>query len=138
MDPVLVPAPPRSAYNQNRRVSDLLLSQVKHFQHVEVKRGDLGIDPEIARNIHTEGGAAQYISAVTTALRGKALVPSDTSGKLAVMATPKRSRKPQKDLTLSIAAAADTSTASRSGTAKKTANKAPGAKGSGSSSRGKR
>ncbi len=48
MDPILVPAPPRSSYNQNRRVSDLLYNQLRHFQHVELKRGDLGIDPEIA------------------------------------------------------------------------------------------
>ena len=67
MDPVVVPAPPRSAYNQNRRVSDLLYNQLRHFQHVVLKRGDLGIDPEIARNIHTEGGAAKYIAAVTRA-----------------------------------------------------------------------
>jgi len=71
VDPIAVPAPPRSAYNPNRRVSDLLYSQLKHFQHVELKRGDLGIDPEIARNIHTEAGAAQYIAAITRALRGK-------------------------------------------------------------------
>ena len=63
MDPIFVPAPPHSAYNPNRRVSDLLLSQVKHFQHVEHKRGDLGIDPQIARNVYTEGGAARYIAA---------------------------------------------------------------------------
>jgi cell division septation protein DedD len=71
VDPISVPAPPRSAYNQNRRVSDLLLSQLKHFQHVEMKRGDLGIDPAIARDIYTEAGAARYIAAVTVALREK-------------------------------------------------------------------
>lgn len=72
MDPIPVPAPPRSAYNPNRRVSDLLLNQLKHFQHVELKRGDLGIDPALARNIHTEAGAAQYIAAITRALCSKA------------------------------------------------------------------
>lgn len=70
MDTIPVPPPPRSAYNPNRRVSDLLLSQVKHFQHVEMKRGDLGISSEIARDVYTEGGAARYIAAVTRALRG--------------------------------------------------------------------
>lgn len=72
MDPILVPAPPRSAYNQNRRVSDLLLSQLKHFQHVAQKHGALEIPADLARNIYTEGGAALYIAAVTRALRGTA------------------------------------------------------------------
>lgn len=82
MDPISVPAPPRSAYNPSRRVSDLLYSQLHHFQHIEKKRGDLGIDPALARNIHTEGGAALYIAAVTKALRGaKATAPA----KLATM-----------------------------------------------------
>lgn len=76
MDPVLVPAPPRSAYNENRRVSDLLFSQIKHFQHVEVKHGALGIPPAIARDIYTEAGAARYIAAVTRALRGTAASPA--------------------------------------------------------------
>ena len=70
MDPIPVPAPPRSAYNQNRRVSDLLLSQLKHFQHVDQKHGALGIPADLTRDIHTEGGAARYIAAVTRALRG--------------------------------------------------------------------
>jgi hypothetical protein len=70
MNPVPVPAPPRSAYNQNRRVSDLLLSQLKHFQHVQLKRGDLGIPAAMARDIYTEAGAARYIAAMTQALRG--------------------------------------------------------------------
>jgi hypothetical protein len=70
VDPILVPAPPRSAYNQNRRVSDLLFSQLKHFQHVAQKNGALGISADLARDIYTEGGAARYIAAVTSALRG--------------------------------------------------------------------
>jgi hypothetical protein len=70
VDPIPVPAPPRSAYNENRRVSDLLLSQLKHFQHVAQKRGTLEIPAALSRDIYTEGGAARYIAAVTRALRG--------------------------------------------------------------------
>jgi hypothetical protein len=70
VDPILVPAPPRSAYNQNRRVSDLLFSQLKHFQHVAQKHGALGIPADLSRDVYTEGGAALYIAAVTRALRG--------------------------------------------------------------------
>ena len=70
MDPILVPAAPRSAYNQNRRVSDLLFSQLKHFQHVVQKHGALWIPADTASDVYTEGGAARYIAAVTRALRG--------------------------------------------------------------------
>jgi len=137
MDPVLVPAPPRSAYNPNRRVSDLLYNQLKHFQHVEMKRGDLGIDAEAARNIHTEGGAAKYIAAVTVALRGKPLAPS-ASRNLAVMAAPKPVKEPQAETALSIAAAAETSSASAKGTATKAAKKGSGAKVAAKPFKGKR
>ena len=72
MEPIVVPAPPRSAYNEKRRVSDLLYHQLKHFQHVEKTRKDLGIPDAMARDIYTEAGAARYIAAVTNALRGVA------------------------------------------------------------------
>jgi hypothetical protein len=91
VDPIQVPAPPRNAYNPNRRVSDLLYSQLKHFQHVEIKRGDLGIDPEIARNIHTEAGAAQYIAAITRALRGKNSAASAAPKKTPAESSPAKS-----------------------------------------------
>jgi hypothetical protein len=78
VDPILVPAPPRSAYNQSRRVSDLLFSQLKHFQHVAQKHGALGIPADLERDMYTEGGAARYIAAVTNALRGTVPVqPAD-------------------------------------------------------------
>ena len=110
MDPILVPAPPRSAYNPNRRVSDLLYSQLQHFQHIEKKRGDLGIDPAISSNIHTEGGAALYIAAVTRALRGTAAA---APAKLAVLPTPKPAKKPVASLPLAIAAVAENSSPPR-------------------------
>ena len=105
MNPIAVAAPPRSAHNPNRRVSDLLLSQLKHFQHVELKRGDLGIDPELARNIYTEGGAAQYIAAVTHALRSRTPVAAATP-KLTIVSRTKSAKKPLTGVPLSIAAAA--------------------------------
>jgi hypothetical protein len=73
VDPIIVPAPPRAAYNPNRRVSDLILGQLKHFQHVEQKHGKLGIDPALGRDIYTEAGAARYITAITRALRSQGM-----------------------------------------------------------------
>ena len=68
MEPIPVPAPPKSSFNTNRRVSDLLLSQVKHFQHVAQKLG-LEVDRALERDIYNEGGAARYITSITRALR---------------------------------------------------------------------
>jgi hypothetical protein len=115
MDPIPVPAPPRSAYNPNRRVSDLLYSQLQHFQHIEKKRGDLGIDPAISSNIHTEGGAALYIAAITRALRGTASTASKAAApsRLAVLPTPKPAKKPVASLPLAIAAVAENSSPPR-------------------------
>jgi hypothetical protein len=68
MKPIRVPKPSPMAFHKNRRVSDLLLTQIRHFQHVAQKRS-VKIDPEVARDVHTEGGAARYIATVTRALR---------------------------------------------------------------------
>jgi hypothetical protein len=70
VDPIVVPAPPKSAFNKNRRVSDLIQSQLKHFQHVAHKKG-MQLDPALARDIATEAGAARYIAAVMRQLRAQ-------------------------------------------------------------------
>jgi hypothetical protein len=127
VDPIVVPAPPRAAYNPNRRVSDLLYSQLKHFQHVELKRGDLGIDPELARNIHTEGGAALYIAAVTNALRTKGAATSAPT-KLKIVSRTKSTKQRPSAEPLSIAAAASekTSAAPKKTAARNAAQKSSG------------
>jgi len=124
VDPIPVPAPPRSAYNPNRRVSDLLYSQLNHFQHVELKRGDLGIDPELARNIHTEGGAAKYIAAVTHALRSGTPVAA-APPRLKIVSRTKPAKRLPNTEPISIAAAAGetTSTAPKNNSARKAAKK---------------
>jgi hypothetical protein len=71
VEPIVVPAPPKSAFNKNRRVSDLLLHQLRHFQHVAHKQG-MQVDPALARDIATEAGAARYIATVTRQIRAQA------------------------------------------------------------------
>lgn len=90
MDPIDVFPPPSSAYNPNRRASDLIVGQLKHFQHLEQKHDHLNIDPAVSRDIHTEAGAARYIAAITRALRGQ---PAAKPKKLAVMPAAKRPKK---------------------------------------------
>ena len=70
MNPIPVPAPPKSAYNPNRPVSDLLRAQLKHFQHVELKSG-VKIDAASKQDLATEAGAARYIAEMTRAIRGR-------------------------------------------------------------------
>jgi hypothetical protein len=115
MDPIVVPAPPRSAYNPDRPVSDLLLGQLKHFQHVELKKhGALRIPSDIARDVYTEGGAALYIAAITTALRGttsSTTSPAAQTPRLAIFPKPKAARKPPATV-LDLAASAATTPAS--------------------------
>lgn len=111
MEPIVVPAPPKSSFNKNRRVSDLLLSQLKHFQHVAHKQG-MQIDPALEGDLATEAGAARYIARVTREMRaqakpsGIALVPPSPAPApaqaailrdLAAAPQPKRAaRKPKK------------------------------------------
>jgi hypothetical protein len=101
MEPIRVPGPSPTAFHKNRRISDLLLSQIRHFQHVAEKRS-LKIHREIARDVHTEGGAARYIAVVTRALRKGA--PS-TAAKLVPMSGSKANPDNAGTVT-SIAAAA--------------------------------
>ena len=113
MEPIHVPAPSKTSFNKHRRVSDLLYSQLKHFQHVAEKQG-IAIDPALPREIHTEGGAARYITAVTRAIREQGLamqkgtnVPSMQLVTKPIRKTP---AKPAADQKLAIAAAADSKT----------------------------
>lgn len=71
MDPVRIIPVPKASFNKNRPISDLLEGQLQHFRHLEQKL-DLGLDPALARNAHTEDGCARYIAAMTQALRGEA------------------------------------------------------------------
>ena len=120
MEPIRVPGPSPTAFHKNRRISDLLLSQIRHFQHVAEKRS-LKINREITRDVHTEGGAARYIAVVTRALRkgvpstGAKLVPvsgrktkPDNAGmvtSIAAAAKAPRSGRPQKRATAQRAVA---------------------------------
>jgi hypothetical protein len=69
---IRVGAPPKTAFNQNRPISDLIRSQVEHLKHVEER-----LTPEERRalpaeEIKTEAQAARYIAAMTTVLQSGA------------------------------------------------------------------
>lgn len=69
MEPIVVPGPPKSAYNKNRPISDLIRAQVAHFRHLEEK-----LSPDVRatlpqHQIVTEDDAARYIASFTRYLR---------------------------------------------------------------------
>jgi len=68
MTVIKVPRPPKSAYDPSRPISGLLKMQVEHL-HVAERRLPSRHRGEIYPNaIKTEGEAAEYIHAVTTAI----------------------------------------------------------------------
>jgi len=98
MDPIPVPAPPKSAYNPQRKVSDLLAHQLKHFQHVELKNG-VKIDPAMSRDVGTEAGAAKYIAEMTRAIRSQSAAQST-----GIAVVPAKRKRPKDGLALAAAA----------------------------------
>jgi hypothetical protein len=108
MEPIQVPKPSPTAFNKSRPISDLIRNQIDHFQHIQ-KKHKIEIAPAAGLDLNTEGGAAKYITAMTRALRTKAL------GRIA--AVPPRAPIPMPAPAratpgegLALAAAADTST----------------------------
>ncbi len=102
MATILVPAPPKSAFNKDRPVSDLLRGQLKHFHHIEASLPPALRSNMTPRDYATEEGAARYIAHLTNALQsvGKAAAPIP-------IRRPARASRP-----LAIAAAADPASSS--------------------------
>jgi hypothetical protein len=117
MEPILVPGPPKEAFNKNRRMSDLIKAQIMHFKHVEEK-----LPPDTRRilpqhPIVSEDDAARYIASMTKLLLSRP--------QLTVVPSPKKTSKEKgalpirKDTGLAIAAAADTGGTTKRPAAKK-------------------
>lgn len=72
MEAILVPGPPKEAFNKNRPMSDLIRAQIQHFKHIEEK-----LPPEARATlprhaIVTEDDAARYIAPMTRLLHLRA------------------------------------------------------------------
>ena len=111
---IRVPAPPKQSFQKNRPISDLLASQIKHFQHIETKL-DLTM-PTSSHRIATENDAAQYIAQMTHALLNRTPQTTAAPGPIPIPApkprlvprrAPLRAVKPAQGIP--IAAAASTS-----------------------------
>jgi hypothetical protein len=121
MEPILVPGPPKEAFNKHRRISDLVRKQVEHFKHIEERL------PEDIRatlpqhDVVTENDAARYIAAMTSYLLSRPVAASPKTPKKAPSA--KRPVVMPSRPTLAIAAAAATPARKKTASTKKTASK---------------
>lgn len=68
MEPILVPAPPKGAFNKNRRMSDLIRNQVEHFKHLEHSLPAEARAKLPQHAIVSEDDAARYIAPFTQML----------------------------------------------------------------------
>ena len=137
MTAIQVPGAPKESFNKHRPISDLLLSQVKHFQHVEAK-----LDPSLRTNLSprdvlTENTAAQYIAQMTSILRGLTPPKLAPAGPILVPSPAKSAATPiRPPKGIPLAAAADATSDNTSNSAaqkevkpnKRSSSKRPGRK----------
>ena len=71
MDIILVPAPPKEAFQKLRPISNLIQAQVDHFKHVEEQLSREKRKAVPQHPIVTENDAALYIGAMTRLLRSR-------------------------------------------------------------------
>jgi hypothetical protein len=117
MEPILVPGPPKEAFNKNRRVSDLIKAQITHFKHIEEK-----LPPDVRRSlpqhhIVSEDDAARYVASMTKLLLSRpqlTVIPSPKKEAKGKLVLPIRT-----DSGVAIAAAADTARTPKHPAAKK-------------------
>jgi hypothetical protein len=117
MATIRVPGPPPEAFRKNRPISDLIKSQIRHFQHLEHKL-QLTLPTKFSpHDLTTEGAASQYIAEMTAALCNQRTATEQTTSPLrvpapqradntpALRAIPKPLRQPQRiDLAASASA----------------------------------
>jgi hypothetical protein len=70
---IVVPKPPKQAFNPDRPVSALLQNQILHMQEAEFRLPARRQTNIYINNIRTEGQAAEYISKVTAQLHPDAV-----------------------------------------------------------------
>lgn len=102
MTTIPVPAPPKSAFNKDRPVSDLLSGQLKHFAHIEASLPPSLRSGMRPRDYATEQGAAKYIAHLTNALKSLNQAKAPTP----ISKSPSRNT-PSAAQSLALAAAAD-------------------------------
>lgn len=91
---IRVPGPPPEAFRKNRPISDLIKSQVGHFQHLEHKLKITLPTKFLPHDLTTEAAASQYIAEMTAALRNRASGAQPTAAPIRVVSSPKPDTTP--------------------------------------------
>lgn len=130
---IRVGAPPKTAFNQDRPISDLIRSQVEHLKHVEERLTAEQRRTIPTGEIKTEAEAARYIAAMTAVLQSGARAEevNQTSPKVEnirkpLKKAPKRSgtKAPAPSRKLALAASATGSKKKSAKSSKKTTKEA--------------
>ncbi|GGG80444.1 hypothetical protein [Edaphobacter dinghuensis] len=95
MATIRVPGPPPEAFRKNRPISDLIKSQIKHFQHLEHKLKITLPTKFLPHDLTTEAVASQYISEMTAALRDRASAAQPTPAPIRVVSSPRPDTAPE-------------------------------------------
>ncbi len=94
MATIRVPGPPPEAFRKNRPISDLLKSQIAHFQHLEHKL-QLTLPTKFRpHDLTTEGVASQYIAEITAALCNRAAAAPQTATPIRIVPSQKPDSTP--------------------------------------------
>jgi hypothetical protein len=76
---IKVPKVPASAFDKNRKPSDLIRRQIEHLQHVAARHPDGKALAADARRVRTEGQAAAFIGRVTRLLHAEGAPAPDAT-----------------------------------------------------------
>ena len=107
MEPIRVPAPPKSAFNKSRPVGGLIRAQIKHFKHLENKLS-AELRQEIPQHaIVTENDAARYIAAMTRLFHKQPLAAARIPARPAGVLRAPIPIRPEEGLALAAAAEDD-------------------------------
>lgn len=97
MKPIKVPKVPASAFNKNRRASDLLRSQVEQLGYILAPSGTGNRLAAQAKRVRTEGQAAAFIEKVTRRLHPEGIgQPAGAASPPIAVAVTKRKKRPAK------------------------------------------
>jgi len=127
---IRVGAPPKSAFNQDRPISDLIRSQVEHLKHVEERLTPEQRSMLPGDEIRTEAEAAKYIAAMTAVLQSGARAEqiAEVTPKVESIRTPRKKagtnhagKAPAGGRRLALAASASASTKKQGSGSKKKA-----------------
>ena len=91
---IKVPKVPSSAFDKNRKPSDLIRRQLEHLQHVVARHPAGAALATEAKRVRTEGQAAAFIGRATQLLHAEGAPAPVPAAAAAAVRTPAKRRRP--------------------------------------------